>query len=331
VLSRLASVDPAAPDVTVSIVNHENRDDVLRCLEALAEDAGRASALQVIVIDNASTDGSVEAIRGAFPQVEVIARTRRAGFGANHNEALRHATGRHVLLLNDDTRVLPGAIDTLARYLDEHERVAIAAPLVVDPGGAPQASTWPLPSLRGDLAGLATLGRDATRRTTPRGGRVGWALGCALMAPRAALERVGGFDERYFMYSEETDLSRRLADLGLETHLVPTATVEHVGQASTGSTPEPRAVEMARSRVRYRDSYYPPPARLAARAAIALQFGLLAGAAAATRRASAPAFLAQARSSLGIGSHPGLRELTDAWNRAHAIAQRDSNSPTSAA
>jgi hypothetical protein len=324
-------VDPAAPDVTVSIVNHENRDVVLRCLEALADDAGRASSVQVVVVDNASTDGSVEAIRSAFPTVELIARTSRAGFGANHNEALARATGRHVLLLNDDTRVLPGAIDTLARYLDEHEQVAIAAPLVVDPGGAPQATTWPLPSLRGDLAGLATLGRDATRQNTPHAGRVGWALGCALMAPRTALARVGGFDEGYFMYSEETDLSRRLAGLGLETHLVPAAAVEHVGQASTAATPGARAVEMARSRVRYRDSDYPTPARVAARAAIALQFGLLAAAAAVTRRPSAPAFLAQARSSLGLGSQPGLRELTDAWNRAHATAQRDSNSPTSAA
>ena len=120
------------------------------------------------------------------------------------------------------------------------------------------------------------------------------------------------------MYSEETDLSKRLAAIGLETHLVPAARVEHIGQMSTAATPGPRAVEMARARRRYWDLHYTRPARVAARAAVSLQFAALGVAAAATRRRGKGAFLAQARVSLGLRGGPGLRELADEWNELHA-------------
>ena len=201
----------------------------------------------MIVVDNVSQDGSVEAIREAFPDVEVIEREQRAGYGANHNLALARAEGRHVLLLNDDAQVRPGAIDAMAGYLDAHPDVAVAAPTLVHTDGSPQVSLWATPTPRADVLAALRLGRGRPavldgRRPQP----VGWAMGCALLARRDALRAAGGFDEGYFMYAEEMDLLVRLGS----THWVPEAEVVHEGQATTGDSPE-RAIEMARSRRRY--------------------------------------------------------------------------------
>jgi GT2 family glycosyltransferase len=303
-----------AADVTVSIVNHESREAVLASLAALAEDAGRSARLQVIVVDNVSQDGSAAAIREAFPDVEVIERAERAGYGANHNVALARAEGRHVLLLNDDARVRPGAIDAMAGYLDAHPGVAAAAPTLVHPDGSPQVSLWPTPTPRADVLAALRFGRArpaALRGREPQ--PVGWAMGAALLVRREALQAAGGFDEGYFMYSEEVDLLVRLAGAGSPTHWVPDAEVVHSGQATTGDSPE-RAIEMARSRRRYQARHYPPAARLAARAAISVQFALLALAARVRGRPARPFWL-QAVGAWREPGGPGLRERAEAFNR----------------
>lgn len=308
-----------AVDVTVSIVNHESRDSVLASLRALAGDTSRRAALQVVVVDNASLDGSAAAVREAFPDVEVVAREARGGYGANHNLALARAQGRHVLFLNDDARVQPGAIDAMAAYLDGHPEVAVAAPTVVHSDGAPQVSLWPRPTAAADVRAALRLGRSrpaALHGTGPQA--VGWAMGCALLVRREAAERAGGFDEGYFMYSEEVDLCVRLADAGGATHWVPGATVVHDGQATTGDSPE-RAIEMARSRRRYQRLHYSPGQRRAARLALTAQFALLA-LAAAVRRRPARAFALQAIGAWREPGGPGLRERAEAFNRTRVAA-----------
>ena len=299
-------------DVTVSIVNHENREAVLEALGVLAADEGRESSVEVIVVDNVSQDGSVDAIRAAFPDVRVIARTDRAGYGANHNVALREARGRHVLLLNDDAHVRPGAIDALRRQLDERDDVAVAAPTVRTPAGALEQTLWPRPSLRADVTGAARLGRV---RAIPPGSAepIGWAMGCALMVRRDAVMALGGFDEGYFMYSEEIDLCTRLVDAGQRIAHVPEAVVEHEGQVSTGIESPERAVEMARSRRRYWRVHYGRAARVAAQAVVAAQFVAMALAAALRRRPARPLLL-QAAESIRDGGRPGLRERAEAFN-----------------
>jgi len=234
------------PDVTVSIVNHGNRDAVLRGLEALGGDRTRQVRIEVTVVDNASDDGSAAAIRAAHPDVRVVANTARLGFGANHNRAAALARGRHLLLLNDDTVVPAGTIDELSRYLDTHPTVGVAGPRVVDRAGTTRGSAWALPSPLIDLLGALTLQRlppPHSRGVRPR--RVGWAMGCCLMVRGAAFRAAGGFDEGFYMYSEEIDLSARLAAAGWETHWLPSVSVVHAGQASTGEASPERAVEMA--------------------------------------------------------------------------------------
>lgn len=298
-------------DVTVSIVNHENRDSVLESLAALAAARGRART-EVIVVDNVSQDGSAEAIRRAFPDVEVVEREKRAGYGANHNVAIRRARGRHVLLLNDDARVGADAIDALCRHLDEHPDVAVAAPTVRAPDGTVEPTLWPRPSLRRDLRSVL--------RPPAAAGDIGWVTGCALMVRRDALERIGGFDEGFFMYSEEIDLCTRLVDAGHRIDHVPEAEVVHEGRGSTAAMPAARAVEIARSRRRYWRKHYGRPAEMAARFVVALQFLLLAAASAARRRPFRH-LLIEALICLHDKGEPGLRERADAFNRRRGAEQ----------
>ena len=302
----------------MSIVNHESRDAVLESLRVLAEDSTRTSRLQVIVVDNVSQDGSADAIRAAYPEVEVLERDARAGYGANHNLALARADGRHVLFLNDDARVTPGAIDAMVAHLDAHPDVAVAAPTLVHPDGRPQVSHWPTPSPAADLRAALRLGRGRPAVLNGRDPQpIGWAMGCALLVRRDAALAVGGFDEGYFMYSEEVDLSVRLARTAGATHWVPEAEVVHEGQASTGDSPE-RAIEMARSRRRYQDRHYSPVGRLVARVAVGLQFALLALVARLRGRA-AQAFWLQAVGAWRDPHGPGLRERAEAFNRERAV------------
>jgi N-acetylglucosaminyl-diphospho-decaprenol L-rhamnosyltransferase len=306
-------------DVTVSIVNHESRDAVLAILASLRDDAGRRARLEVIVVDNASQDGSVVAIRDAFPEVEVVARADRDGYGANHNVALRRARGRHVLVLNDDTLVEPGAIDALAAHLDAHPEVAVAAPTILNADGEVEVSLWLRPSPRLDVLGLLRRGRPLLPDVDVGGDQpaaVGWATGCALLFRREAMLKLGGFDEGYFMYSEEVDLCTRLADDGQATHWVPGARVVHVGQASTGGHASlARAVEMSRSRRRYWRRHYSRAGRTVARFAVSAQFLAMA---LGTRLRGRPAraFTLQAVGCWRDPGHPGLREEAEAFNRA---------------
>jgi GT2 family glycosyltransferase len=300
-----------AVDVTVSIVNHENRDAVLESLRALAKDDTRMAQVEIIVVDNVSQDGSVGAINAAFPDVQVIARTQRAGYGANHNAALAIAKGRHALLLNDDARVTAGAIDGLCAALDADPHAAIAAPLVRTSDGAVEPTLWPRPSLRIDV--LGALRRQAPPAAT--GDSIGWATGCALMVRADAVRALGGFDEGFFMYSEEIDLCTRAVDAGHRIVSVPDAVVTHDGQVSTGLESPERAVEMARSRRRYWRKHYGFGARVAAQAVVAAQFAATAFRARRDRERARPLLLQAAVSLTGRPSR-GLRERAEAFNRS---------------
>jgi GT2 family glycosyltransferase len=287
----------------------------MRCLRGIETESTRRARLHVIVVDNLSEDGSSAAISRSFPWVEVIQRDSRGGFGAGHNLALRRAEGRHLLMLNDDTVLGTGTVDALMDYLDSHPEVALAAPLVADPAGRLQPSAWRQPTALLDMANAFTLGRwprPLSRGHRPR--RVGWVVGCAVMGRRAALLDVEGFDEGYFMYSEEVDLARRLADRGFETHWVPSATVIHEGQVSTGGDASPaRAVEMARSRRRFWRTHYSGVARFLSQAAIGLEFCVLT-IAAGLRGGPWRASWIQARGSWMDISLSGLREEAARFN-----------------
>ncbi|MGZ4371569.1 MAG: glycosyltransferase, partial [Gaiellaceae bacterium] len=142
------------PDLSVSIVNTNSRELLLACLDSLA-----ATDAEIVVLDNASEDGSTEAVHDRFPEVRVIAQSHRAGFGANHNTVIRATTGRYVYVLNEDTTAGDWGFETLTAYLDDHPRVAALGPRIVYPDGRLQDSAWRFPTPLVSTVSLATLGR----------------------------------------------------------------------------------------------------------------------------------------------------------------------------
>ena len=299
------------PDVTVSIVNTNSRELLLACLESLS-----GSAAEIVVLDNASEDGSAEAVRERFPNARLITQRHRAGFGANHNTVIRGTSGRYVYVLNEDTTADDWRLDRLVAYLDAHPRVAALGPSLVYPDGSRQDSAWRFPSPLVSALGLLTLGRAGvmqSRGETPR--RVDWVMGAALVVRREALEEVGLFDEEFFLYSEEVDLQFRLSRAGWEVHYFPEATVVHHESQFSAGIPERRINEMWRSRHRYWHKHH---GRAGARiAALSTGAQYAARAALSPVARSDPGFSARmrlhARDAWAVRG-PGLRELADEWN-----------------
>jgi N-acetylglucosaminyl-diphospho-decaprenol L-rhamnosyltransferase len=299
-------------DVTVSIVNANSRDVLLGCLESL-----RATDAEVVVLDNASDDGSVDTVRGRFPEVRVIAHELRAGFGANQNAVIHSTRGPYVFVLNPDTRVPPGTVEALAAYLDAHPNVAIVGPELRDFHGRQQGSAWRLMSIPVQLAWALTLGRRGavvSRGTEPRS--VGAVSASAMLVRREVVERVGLFDESYFMYSEEADLARRVHALGFEVHYFPGVHVLHKGQETTAQLPERQINEVWRSLDVYLSRYHGRFSARLLRWLTGLGYALAyAVARALPRRTWAPAiYRLHVRNAFRGTRDPGLRELADDWN-----------------
>ncbi len=305
---------PASADVSVSIVNTNSRELLLACLGSLQQSVARRGEglVEIVVLDNASEDGSVDAVRGRFPDVRVIAQEFRAGFGANHNTVIRATTGRYVYVLNEDTTSDDWAFARLAARLDANPRIAALGPRVVYPDGRHQDSAWRFPSPAVAALGLLSLGKlgvTQSRGVAPR--RVDWVMGAALLLRREAVDEVGLFDEEFFLYSEEVDLQLRLRRAGWEVEYFPGATVVHHESQFSAGIPERRINEMWRSRHRYwRKHHSAAGARLAA-----LATGTQYAARAAVGRD--PSFRARmrlhARDSRRVDG-PGLRELAEEWN-----------------
>ena len=317
----------SVPDVTVSIVNTNNREVLLECLASLEADRPRRRAtVEVVVLDNASEDGSAAAIRERFPGVRVLDQDFRAGFGANHNTVIRATSGRHVYVLNDDTTSDDWGFDRMVAHLDGNPHVGALGPRLVYPDGRLQASAWRFPTPAAAAVGALTLGRAGIVQSHgDRVRAVDWVMGAALLVPRRVLDDVGLFDEGFFIYSEETDLCRRIAASGRQVHWLPDVSVVHHVGHTTVKVPERRINEMWRSRHRYWRKHHSAPAARSAALLTGWQYGVRAAVAAALLRLPAgrrpvrvrptdPAeFALNARDALRVRG-PGLRELAEEWN-----------------
>jgi GT2 family glycosyltransferase len=229
------------PPLAVAVVSYDTCEVLRPCLESVVA----AGPAELVVADNGSADGSIDLVRERFPQAKLIVNDRNRGYGAAANQAIAACDAPAVLLLNSDTVLGAGALAALARYLGDHPRAGVVGPRLVNPDGTLHPSTFAYPSVRDLLVGDTGLHlllrrlpwvRERFLRTwahdVPRA--VPWVYGAALAIRRSAFDAVGGFDEAFFMYFEEVDLSRRLAAAGFETHYAPVATVLHAGAASTG-------------------------------------------------------------------------------------------------
>jgi N-acetylglucosaminyl-diphospho-decaprenol L-rhamnosyltransferase len=225
------------PEVSVVVVGYKSRDLVLRCLRTLAEHAGMRH--EVIVVDDASGDGTPEAVRDAFPKASVLAKSRNEGLAAGRNAALPLIRGRLVLMLDSDTRVRPGALEAMADVLDRNPRVGLVGPKLVYPDGRVQLSCrrWqPLLTpfvRRGPYARINPNPRlhqlqmmedfdHATERP------VVWVMGAAQMWRTELPREIGRFDERISSYGgEDWDWCARVWEAGQEVRYVPRAEIVH--------------------------------------------------------------------------------------------------------
>lgn len=248
-----------APHIAVIIVAFNVHDELQACLQSLPAGAVRHT-LRVTVVDNGSTDGTAEMLNARWPGVRLISSGENLGFARANNVGIRATTAPLVLLLNPDTVVMPGAVDTLADALAADAEAAAAGPTLVDRAGRRELSFgWPMSPL-GELrqkivGGLYTRGVPpfswAVKRWTSAPGPRTWLSGACLLLRRAELEAVGLLDERFFMYAEDVDLGVMLGRRGRRLLFVPGAQVLHLRGRSGARNPQ-----LARKRRESQLAYY---------------------------------------------------------------------------
>lgn len=261
---------PSTVDLTISIVSYRSADVLVRCLQSIF-DGTHGIRFDISVVDNASKDGICHLIRRAFPGITVIENATNEGFGKGHNRILERASGRYVFVLNPDCLVLPGTLETLVRFMDDHQDVGVAG-----------CRNWlneertfeilgrPTPRLSSALMEFTSFCElfpnsrcarkfwataASLRVDVPR--QVGEVLGSAIFLRREAVRQAGLFDENYFLYYEEYDWYRRIISAGWKVYFVPQAGLIHLaGQSSKKSDPQWIGDISKRSRDYYYRKFY---------------------------------------------------------------------------
>jgi GT2 family glycosyltransferase len=233
---------PAAERVSAIIVHYKTPGETVEAARAVAASSREA---EVVVVDNASGDSIATRMASVAPPARLVAETENRGYGAACNRGARETSREFVLFLNSDAVVRPGAVEALVAALERDPRAAIVGPRLENPDGSLQPSILRLPTLSRvfcESSGLAFLaggrgplsGHSATRQDHSTGREVECVKGAALLVRRSAFEEVGGFDERFFLYAEESDLCARLRQRGWRVLFEPGARVVHHGGASGG-------------------------------------------------------------------------------------------------
>jgi hypothetical protein len=229
------------PALSIGIVTFQTREFLRECLISIHQFNISKGECEIIVVDNASTDGTVEMIKGGFPQVCVIENLKNRGFSASMNQALRIAHGRFLLLLNPDTLVFPDSLDQLIHFMEQHPEVGICGPKVLNPDGTLQkpcrrgeSRPWAVISYFTGLSRLfpkskffgeyllSYLDEDETHE-------VAGVSGSCMLIRREVIDQIGLLDERFFAYQEDADYCFRARQAGWKVFYVPTAKIIHYG------------------------------------------------------------------------------------------------------
>jgi N-acetylglucosaminyl-diphospho-decaprenol L-rhamnosyltransferase len=306
-------------ELTYCIVNTNGRELLLRGLDAIArERAALPFEVEVLVLDNASEDGSVAAAR-AHPAVDdVIALDRRVGKAANDSALLQRASGRYGLLLNEDSELRPGATLALHAALEAAPRAGAAGARLLRPDGDEQPSAWAFPTVRTALRAAMLLHGRNVQSVGAETREVDWVQSAAMLVRRSAAEEVGFLDERFFVYSDEVDFAYRLRQAGWTCLWVPSAVAVHHEQLSTGGVPERRIVEFSRNRDLYMRVHHGPAAARAVRWLTAIPYALRAIAALVLPGHDPRRYARHVTATLRPGRGEGIREAADAFNAARA-------------
>lgn len=277
-----------SPDVTVSIVNWNTRDDLRECLQTVLSQDGSVS-FEVIVVDNASSDGSADMVRTEFAEkVKLIQNDTNRGFGAAHNQAIAESRGRYVLLLNPDCRIIDeNALRRMVEYMDAHTNIGMLGPKIVYPDGRLQFSARRFPTLAAALFRHTPLGglfphnrfvrkylmEDWDHREVAD---IDWLSGATLMVRKKTIEEIGLLDERFFMYVEDMDWCKRAHMHGWRVVYYPEVEVSHRIGASSDQKVIPMIHEHRKSMLRYFLKYNARSAKVLLTPLVALGLWLMA-------------------------------------------------------
>jgi len=237
-------LSPPGPVLSICIVSWNVREYLLRCLESIHEDRF-PRAFEILIVDNDSSDGSAEAVQERFPGIALLKNSSNVGFPRAMNQILSKARGAYVLLLNPDTEVRHGALETLVTFLERHpDAGAVTAKLVTEDGTLQPECRRNFPTVRSEFFELSLLSRMFPRHRWFGVWRMGdWvpseaseipaASGACLLVKREVLDAVGPLDERCFMHMEDIDLCYRIREQGWKIYIEPAATVIHHGLKSS--------------------------------------------------------------------------------------------------
>lgn len=229
--------------LSIIIVNYNTGQLTRACIKSILEQSV-AWPFEIVVVDNASADESVELLRSEWPEIKIISNPTNVGLAGGVNIGLRVTTGQYRLVLNPDIVVLDGAIKTMVDYMDEHPQVGIAGGKLMSPNGRLQYScyefyrpltivyrrTWLGKTKRGSQAVRKFLMKDYDHKTAAE---VDWLMGACLMVNEIALKQVGGMDERFFLYFEDVDWCRRFWLNGWKVLYLPDARFSHYHQRTS--------------------------------------------------------------------------------------------------
>ena len=246
------------PDISVIIVTYNSAQVIIPCIDSIINNSQGAD-IEILIVDNGSTDDTCKILKQNYTDITIISGHGNIGFAAGNNLGLQAAQGRHFFVLNPDTEISSGALSTLKDYADSHPKVGMIAPRVVNPDGTLQHSTFRFPDLLQAFYGFfeKLMPIDSTRngRYLPeeygKERSVEHILGAAIFVQRKLWEKIGGMDDNYKLYFEETDWCYRARKQNWGLHYLPSATIMHRGAHSTSSSPERNSVLFAQSQARF--------------------------------------------------------------------------------
>ena len=259
-------------DLSIIIVSWNAKKYLEKCIASIIGKTVKYQT-EIIVVDNASTDGSVELVKGQFPKVKVICNDTNLGFAKANNIGIKQGTGKYICLINSDVEILQGCFDSMVSYMEKNPEIGILGPQILDSNGNIQRSCMGFPTLwnafcralfldklfpKSELFGSYLMTFQNQNTTQP----VDIINGCFWMVKKKVLKQVGLLDERFFIYAEDKDWCKRFWDAGWKVVYFPQAQAIHYGGASSSNAPIRFYIEMYRANYEYWKKYHSRPAQL---------------------------------------------------------------------
>ncbi|MBN1486627.1 MAG: glycosyltransferase family 2 protein [Anaerolineae bacterium] len=252
--------------LSVIIVSWNVKPLLRRAIKSTLNSWGTEPGLEIIVVDNASNDGSQQMVQEEFPQVRLIASAENLGFTKGNNQGIAEANGEFVLLLNPDTEVLGDALHQMVEYLETHPGTGMLGPQLRNPDNTVQSSKRRYPTLPVLFLESTWLQKITPKKLLSRYyaedlpddkiNAVDWIKGAAMLTRRQVIEQIGGMDEGFFMYSEELDWCHRIKDAGWQVIYMPQAQIKHYEGKSSEQVIPARHIYFQSSKIRYTRKYF---------------------------------------------------------------------------